>query len=78
MTRFLPKLYYPVREGEITPEQLDGVLGQGEKLTGLVRSARTHPHRDIAFRTDWDDLRDEPGGENDGDSPLPSYGEHHR
>ena len=29
-------LYYPLREGEITPEQLDAALGKGEKLTALV------------------------------------------
>ncbi len=28
-------LYYPVREGEISPEQLDAALGKGEKLTVL-------------------------------------------
>ncbi len=53
-------LYYPVREGEITPEQLDAALGKGEKLTALVRSARSNPHRDIEFDTDWDHLLPEP------------------
>jgi hypothetical protein len=53
-------LYYPVREGEITPEQLDVALGKGEKLTALARSARSNPHKEINFRTDWDDLLPEP------------------
>jgi hypothetical protein len=35
-------------------------LGPGEALTALARSARSNPHQQIAFRTDWDDLRDEP------------------
>jgi hypothetical protein len=25
-------------------------------LTALARAARSNPHRDILFRTDWDDL----------------------
>jgi hypothetical protein len=53
-------LYYPVREGEITAEQLDAALGKGDALTALARSARTNPHKAITFRTDWDDLRLEP------------------
>jgi hypothetical protein len=47
-------LYYAVREGEITPEQLDAALGKGEKLTALARSAPSNPHRSITFGTDWD------------------------
>jgi hypothetical protein len=58
-------LYYGVRAGEISPAALDAALGKGEKLTALARSARSNPHRDIAFRTDWDELRAEP--EQDGD-----------
>jgi hypothetical protein len=53
-------LYYPVREGEITPEALDAALGKGEKITALARSARSNPHRDITFSTDWDFLIPEP------------------
>jgi hypothetical protein len=53
-------LYYPVSEGEITAKQLDAALGKGDALTALARSARTNPHKEIAFRTDWDDLRAEP------------------
>jgi hypothetical protein len=59
-------LYYPVREGEITAEALDAALGKGEKLTALARSARSNPHRDIEFRTDWDFLRPEPDHDADG------------
>jgi hypothetical protein len=66
-------LYYPVREGEITPEQLDAALGNGKKLTELVNDARHNPHRGIEFRTDWDDLHPEP--DQDGDGPRPSPAE---
>jgi hypothetical protein len=69
-------LYYPLREGEITPEQLDAAMGKGEQLTALAREARSNPHKQIKFRTDWDDLLPEPkdnaGGQTD---PLPSPGE---
>jgi hypothetical protein len=69
-------LYYPVREGEITPEQLDVALGKGEQLTALAREARSNPHKQIKFRTDWDDLRPEPKDNADGKTgPLPSPGE---
>ena len=67
-------LYYPVREGEITPGQLDAALGKGEKLTVLARSARSNPHRDIEFRTDWDDLLPEPDPDANGER-LPSPGD---
>jgi hypothetical protein len=52
-------LYYGVREGQITREQLDAALGKGEALTALARAAHSNPHREIVFRTDWDDLREE-------------------
>jgi hypothetical protein len=53
-------LYYPIREGEITAEQLDAALGKGDALTALARSARSNPHREVTFRTDWDDMPPEP------------------
>ena len=59
-------LYYGVRDGQITPEQLDRALGRGEELTALARSARSNPHREILFRTDWDDLRAEDAPDGDG------------
>jgi hypothetical protein len=52
-------LYYCVRDGQITPGQLDAALGKGEALTALARAARSNPHRAIAFRTDWDAIREE-------------------
>jgi hypothetical protein len=59
-------LYYPLRHGEITPEQVDAAMGNGRKLTGLVNAAPHNPHKGIEFRTDWDDLRPEPGNRGDG------------
>jgi hypothetical protein len=47
-------LYYPIREHEILPAQLDAALGNGEALTSLVRNARSNPHRDVEFSTSWD------------------------
>jgi hypothetical protein len=42
-------LYYPVREGEITAEQLDAAMGKGDVLTALARSAPSNPHKDIVY-----------------------------
>lgn len=47
-------LYYPIREREIMPADLDGALGHGARLTELVRGARSNPHPDIEFHTSWD------------------------
>lgn len=52
-------IYYPLREGEIRPEQLDAALGNGPELTRLARSAPSNPHRTITFETSWDHLRPE-------------------
>jgi hypothetical protein len=47
-------LYYPIREAEIMPKELDAALGDGPKLTALVRDAASNPHKDVEFRTSWD------------------------
>ena len=47
-------LYFPIREGEITPKVLDAALGDGPKLTALVREAASNPHKDVEFHTSWD------------------------
>ena len=49
-------LYYPLRDGNIMPQALDDALGHGEKLTALVRSAASNPHKDVTFSTSWDVL----------------------
>jgi hypothetical protein len=47
-------LYYPIRAGEITLEQLDAALGDGPKLTTLVSGVKSNPHKGIVFTTPWD------------------------
>jgi hypothetical protein len=47
-------LYYPIREGELIPLALDDALGDGAKLTALVRAAPSKPHKDVQFYTSWD------------------------
>jgi hypothetical protein len=47
-------IYGPVREQQITPEQLDAAMGNGAKITELVRAAEANPHKDIEFVTSWD------------------------
>lgn len=48
-------LYYPVRAGEVTQDDLDRALGSGPKLTALARSASSNPHKEIVFRTPYED-----------------------
>ena len=47
-------LYYPIREAEIMPSALDAALGDGPKLTELVRESANNPHKDVEFHTSWD------------------------
>ncbi len=54
--RHYESLYYPIRNGDIGPAVLDAAMGYGEKLTELVRSATSNPHKDIQFHTSWDEL----------------------
>jgi hypothetical protein len=42
-------LYFPVRRGEITPEDLDQVLGDPEAITELVNNMPSNPHKGIVF-----------------------------
>jgi hypothetical protein len=67
----LEALYYPLRHGDFTPEQVNAALGNGPKLTELVNAAPHNPHKGIVFRTDWDALP--PGPERQGTkAALPS------
>ncbi len=50
-------LYYPLRNGEISPAQLDAALGRGPALTDLANAAPSNPHKGLGFVTDWDLLR---------------------
>ena len=46
-------LYYPVRAGSITIEQLDAALGDGPALSKLV-DVQENPHKGIWFNTAYD------------------------
>lgn len=52
-------LYYPLRAGEITPQQLDVALGNGKALTALANGAESNPHKGIVFDTAWDHMPSE-------------------
>jgi hypothetical protein len=67
-------LYYPLRHGDITPEQVDDALGNGKKLSELVNSAQHNPHRGIEFRTAWDEMQPTPDGQPPA-RPAPSPGD---
>jgi hypothetical protein len=44
-------LYFPIRNQELTPKQLDAAIGDGLALTALVRDAPSNPHKEIEFQT---------------------------
>lgn len=51
-------LYYPIHKEEITLEQLHQVSGDGKKITELVNSCKSNPHKGIVFRTSWDAMKE--------------------
>jgi hypothetical protein len=72
----LEALYYPLRHGDITPEQVDAALGDGKRLTELVNATPHNPHKGIGFRTDRDDRLLSPGEIACDDSPhVPEPGQ---
>lgn len=42
-------LYYPIRAGEITLEDLDRVLGVPKAITEIVNKSESNPHKGIVF-----------------------------
>lgn len=56
-------LYGPIRNGEITIQQLDDAICDGAKLTALVKDCPSNRHKDIVFRTAWDELGQDPDEE---------------
>jgi len=42
-------LYFPIRAGEITVEQLDQVLGDAAAITRLVNESPSNPHKGVIF-----------------------------
>jgi hypothetical protein len=63
-------LYYPIREAEIMPKDLDAALGHGEKLTAMTRDAASNPHKDVQFRTSWDVILGRDSGGAPASGPL--------
>jgi hypothetical protein len=53
-------LYYPIRKEEISIDQLEAVLGNGKKITELVQKCEHNPHKQIIFKTAYDDMTPEP------------------
>lgn len=51
-------LQWAVREGGVTPKELDAALGDGKKIQALV--SESNPYRGIAFETAWANLPVEP------------------
>jgi hypothetical protein len=56
-------IYYPLWKNEISYAELDAAYGNGPKLTELLNSAASNPHKGIVFETPWDNIlpRDSPG-----------------
>lgn len=48
--------YDPIRKGEITADQLHAVVGDGPKLTALLRGCKTNIHPDVEITTAYDNL----------------------
>src|SRR5947209_19891436 len=54
----LGALQYAVVTDGVTAEQLDAALGKGPEIKELV--GPENPYRGVTFRTDWDDMPEEP------------------
>ena len=54
----LGALQYAVNSDGVTVEQLDRALGSGPALQALI--GPRNPYRYVTFRTDWDDMPEEP------------------
>jgi hypothetical protein len=54
----LGALQYAVNHDGVTVEQLDRALGSGPALQALI--GPRNPYRYVTFRTDWDDMPEEP------------------
>lgn len=57
--RHLGALHHAIRHEEVTAEELDAAMGNGEKLTEIAQRG-SNPYRDVSFRTAWDDMPMEP------------------
>lgn len=55
----LGAIQFTLREGLVTPEELDSAMGKGAALTGIAQRG-DNPYRDVTFETSWDRLTPEP------------------
>lgn len=65
----LGALQFAIREGLVTPQELDAAMGSGAELTEIAQRGE-NPYRDVTFRTSWDEMLlkpdDHPGNPHDG------------
>jgi len=51
-------LHAAIREGELTPEKLDEILGDGLAITEAVNKCKSNPHKGISFYTSYDIMKE--------------------
>jgi hypothetical protein len=57
-TAHLGALQYAVIHDAVTLEDLDRALGNGPAIQALI--SERNPYRNVTFRTDWDNLPEDP------------------
>ncbi|WP_435008074.1 hypothetical protein P12x_005344 [Tundrisphaera lichenicola] len=55
----LGALQFAIRQGLVTPQELDSAMGSGAKLTEIAQRGE-NPYRDVTFSTSWDLILPEP------------------
>lgn len=71
-TEHLGALQHAIKHDGVTEQQLDEALGNGPKLTALIRE--DNPYYGVQFHTSWDDLDDDDETWED-DNIQTAYGE---
>lgn len=51
----LGALQYAIRDGLVTPQELDAAMGNGVALTAIARRG-DNPYGDVKFQTSWDEI----------------------
>ena len=46
--------FYSIKSQELTREKLLPIVGNGKKLTKLLQSLESNPHKNIIIETAWD------------------------
>jgi hypothetical protein len=69
--RHLGALQFAIREGLVTPQELDAAVGNGEKLTEIAPRG-DNPYRDVTFKTSWDEMGIEPESGGSGSESAPA------